>query len=538
MLTRTHSAGIIGVEGRIVTVEADVTLGLPGLTIVGQAKGALHEARERVRSALSHCGHPIRSRKQIVNLAPADLRKDSPGVDLAVACALLASHEIVPAKRTGRMMLWGELALDGQVRPVAGALVVADTARQAGIESLVVARASASEAALIPGLAVLAVDSLPQLVAHLRGERLIEPHRPERPPPTSPLEFDVDLADIRGLTVARRALEVMVAGGHNLLVHGSPGVGKTMLARRAATLLPDLDREAALEVTKIHGLARGRRGGALIERPPVRMPHHTVSPAGLLGGGHPPRPGEVSLAHRGLLFLDELPEFPRACIEGLREPLEDGEVNIVRANHTLRFPARFQLMAAMNPCPCGYAGHPDRACVCPVRAVARYQRKLSGPFMDRLDLIVPVAPVPTKALTHGPPGESSEVVRARIQRARALQRARLSPHGLRTNAEVPARDAIMESVCRLTDDARRLLEALARQRGLSPRAIHRLRRVARTIADLARAEERAGDGIEAAHVAEAAQMRSPPEMDAERSGQVMGRGGRPVDHPPALEADN
>ena len=509
MLARSYTAGILGVEGYHVTCEAEVGPGLPCLTVIGQARGALSESRDRVKAAMGHCGHRVETRKQVVNLAPAERRKDSSGTDLAIALALLAAHEVIPAEALHGVTCWGELGLDGALRPAPGTLVVADCARREGQHRLLVPAASAAEASLVGQVEVVPLDNLAQAVAVLRGDRPA-PRAPAVGDGVSPLEGP-DLADVRGLAAARKALEVLAAGGHHLLLHGSPGVGKTMLARRAAGLLPDLDRDAAFEVTKIRSVARGQLPGDLDRRPPFRAPHHTVSAAGLLGGGTPPRPGEVTLAHRGILFLDELPEFPRAAIEGLREPLEEGEVRIVRARHAVQLPARFQLIAAMNPCPCGFLGHPQRTCVDSASAVQRYQGRVSGPFMDRMDLVIPVHPPPRGGVGDLPIGESTARVRHRIEGARRRQALRLRRTRLRSNAEIPAESGSMQSLCAMTNSAAALLRALTETRMMSARAQHRLRRVARTLSDLRASEVDPFAPIEEEDVAAAAALRELPE---------------------------
>lgn len=511
MLSRSYSAAVLGVEARLVTVEAEVSMGLPCLTLVGQLSGAVYEGRERVKSALSHCGHAVAPRRQVVNLAPAQLRKDSSGLDLPIAMALLAAHGVVDPPSLESSLFWAELGLDGVLRPVSGALLVADLARKESIRQIFVAPECASEAALIPGVEVRMASHLSHLIAFLRGERELEKVRPEQGERSLHEESSApDMADVRGLALPRLALEVMVAGGHNFLMWGPPGVGKTMLARRAQGLFPPLDEEAAIERTKILSVATRKVMKGLDRSVPLRSPHHSVSAAGLLGGGRPVRPGEVSLAHRGLLFLDELPEFSRSCIEGLREPIEEGKVHVVRSEGSFRFPAQFQILAAMNPCPCGFYGDPVRVCTCSPHTVSRYQQKVSGPFLDRMDLVLALTAAPRRAGSASDElrSESSASIRERIQVARSLQQERYREFACSANAGVPAARGLVEKLCPMHGPAAALLNGAGEREHLSLRVQQRLHKVAQTLCDL-RPELRVQGRIGEQAVALALQLRRP-----------------------------
>lgn len=511
MTSRATAATPWGVDARPVQVEVDVGLGLPSTVLVGLPDAAVRESRERVRSAIRNAGFSLKPRSTVINLAPADLRKEGNHLDLAIALALLTAHGLLPEGCLEGRLICGELGLDGDVRPVRGALAFAELAAGEGFEELIVPLHNASEAAALEAVRVIGVDSLTEAIGHL----VASPLEPTAAPPARPARSGIpDLADVRGQEGARRALEISAAGGHNLLLVGPPGSGKTMLARRLPGILPPLERAEAIAVTRIHSLAGVHHGGGLATERPFRAPHHTVSTPGLVGGGSVPRPGEVSLAHGGVLFLDELPEFRRDTLEVLRQPLESGEVSIVRARARYDFPARFALLAAMNPCPCGHLGDPRHSCRCPEPLVERYRSRISGPLLDRIDLHVEVPGTALREL-RGPLGEASSVVAARVREARQRQVKRFvagTPNPV--NASL-AGESLRRHV-ELDSAGERLLDSAFDRLGLSSRAWARILRVARTIADLAAIER-----VAAHHVAEAIQYRA---LDR-RSGAAVQRQG-------------
>lgn len=501
MTTRVYSCALLGLEGVIVEVEVDRGRGFGGMVIVGLPDTSVQESRERVSSALRNSGFAVPRQRLTVNLAPAAVRKAGPVYDLPIALGVLMASGQLPPDVLEDALVVGELALDGRVRHIRGALSIAATTRNQGFRRLYVPAEDAAQAALIPDIEVYPVQSLGQLVAHLTGRNTLEPHPPLRLSELPPAQASVDFADIKGQEHAKRALEVAAAGGHNVLMVGSPGAGKTLLARALPGILPRMTVDEALDVTRIYSVADQLPPDTpLMTWRPFRAPHHTISHAGLVGGGNWPQPGEISLAHRGVLFLDELPEFSPRVLEVLRQPMEDRVVTISRAQGSVTFPANFMLVAAMNPCPCGYYGDSIQACTCSPAAVHRYRRRISGPLLDRIDIYIDVPRVEFEKLGDHRRGEPSAVIQERVEAARARQRERFRGTELTCNADMGPGD--IERHCRLDATGEALMQQAARQLGLTARGYHRVLKVARTIADLEGA-----DNIQAHHLAEALQYR-------------------------------
>ncbi len=501
MLAKVTSCALIGLEGALVEVEVDIASGLLSLTIVGLPDAAINESRERVRAAIVNSGLRFPRGRLTVNLAPADLRKEGPAYDLPIAVGILiASEQAWPD--VGDAMFIGELSLDGTVRHTNGILAMASVAREHGLKRVFVPAEDAPEAALIQDLEVYPVANLASLLIHLQGIGRLQPFEHDLDLDADDLPpYAADFCDVKGQEHVKRALEVAASGGHNVLMSGPPGAGKTLLARSMPSILPSLATDEALEITKIYSIAGVLPSDTpLIRHRPFRAPHHTISHAGLVGGGRWPRPGEISLAHHGILFLDELPEFGSRGLETLRQPLEDKIVTISRAQGTLTFPANFMLIAAMNPCPCGYFGDPVRECTCSLSMVSRYQKRISGPLLDRIDIHVEVPRVEYEKLTDDRLGEPSAAIRQRVERARGRQRRRFEGTGLRCNADMGP--AEVREVCRLDEAGKSLVRAAMRQLQMSARAFHRILKLARTIADLEGA-----DDIQTHHLAEAIQYR-------------------------------